>query len=245
MLGDMHDRLGLERGVIVQGTAHGTDNAALLDALAAAPRRYRGVVVVDEDTGTGDLRRMAGLGVCGARFNHLLRDGKPALAGGVGIDRFFALHDRMADLGWHLQLWIDCRDLPDLWPRLEDAAVPIVVDHMGRPDGELGLAHPGFDFLVGLLARGKVWVKLSGCYRATDGWPDYNEARPFHDALVAANPGQCLWGLDWPHPNLAATMPDDGHLLDLFDRWTTDGETRRRILVDNPARLYGFDGSGG
>ena len=95
-------------------------------------------------------------------------------------------------------------------------------------------------FLVRLLAEGKVWVKLSGIYRATDNWPRYPEARPFHEALVNANPDQCVWGLDWPHPALDATMPNDGTLLNLFNEWTPDGDVRQRILVDNPVLLYGF-----
>ena len=233
--------LGLDRGVLVQGSAHGTDHRAMLDALERHRDRYRGVAVVDAGIPQADLRRMADLGVVGARFNHLLRGGKPRFRGGVGIEAFKTLHDRLADLGWHMQLWIDCRDLPDLWFRIKDSAVPVVIDHMGRVDAKAGLGYPGFGFMTRLLGEGKIWVKLSGAYRNSDTWPDYPEVRPFHETLVRANPEQCVWGTDWPHPNLAARMPNDGALLDLFNAWTPDETVRHRILVENPARLYGFE----
>ena len=236
----LHDALGIERGVVVQGSAHGTDNAAVLHALDGEPERLRGVVVVDGETTAAQLKRMDQRGVRGARFNHMFKGGKRTHKGVIGIEDFEKLHDTLADLGWHMQLWVGTPELPDLWPRLEKAKMPIVIDHMGRIEADQGLSYPGFDFLTRLLGEGKVWVKLSGNYRATDNWPDYGEARPFHEALVAANPDQCVWGLDWPHPSLKATMPNDGLLFDLFNTWTPDAENRRRILVDNPARLYGF-----
>lgn len=237
----MHAALGFDRGVLVQASAHGTDNSAMLDALGREPVRYRGVAVIVDGVGDAELRRMAGLGVRGARFNHLFRGGRLLFKGGVGIEAFEKLHDRMADLGWHMQLWIDCRDLPHLWPRIKDAAMPIVIDHMGRVDARTGLGYPGFRFMTKLLGEGKLWVKLSGAYRISESWPDYPEARPFHEALVRANPDQCVWGTDWPHPRLEAKMPNDGVLLDLFNTWTPDETIRHRILVENPAKLYGFD----
>jgi predicted TIM-barrel fold metal-dependent hydrolase len=237
----MLQTLGFDRGVLVQGNAHGTDNAAMLDALERDPARYRGVAVVDAAVSDAELRRMADLGVKGARFDHLLRDGRLWVKGAIGIEHFEALHDRIADLGWHMQLWMDCRDLPDLWPRIEHAAMPIVVDHMGRVDARQGPGYPGFGFMTKLLGEGKLWVKLSGTYRITENWPDYPEARPFHEALLSANPEHCVWGTDWPHPWLEARMPNDGALLDLFNAWTPDEATRQRVLVENPARLYGFD----
>ncbi len=236
----LHDALGIDRGILVQGSAHGTDNSAMLEALEQAPHRLRGVAVVDNSFSHAELNRMSDRGVRGARFNHMLKDGKPVFKGGVGIDDFITMHERLADLGWHLQLWIHCRDLPEIWPRLDGCRTQIVIDHMGRIDATKGIPYPGFDFLLRLLAEGKVWVKLSGIYRGTDNWPGYPEARPFHEALVNANPDQCVWGLDWPHPALDATMPNDGTLLDLFNEWTPDRDIRRHILVDNPALLYGF-----
>lgn len=237
---DLHDSLGIDRGVLVQGSVYGTDNSAMLAALRHVPHRLRGVAVIDSNFSRAELNSMSDQGVRGARFNHLLKNGKPVFKGGVGIDDFLNMHDHLADLGWHLQLWIHCRDLPEIWPRLRECRTKIVIDHMGRIDATKGLPYPGFDFLVRLLAEGKVWVKLSGVYRGTDNWPGYPEARPFHDALLKANPDRCVWGLDWPHPALDATMPNDGALLNLFNKWTPDEDIRRRILVDNPALLYGF-----
>ena len=236
----LHDALGIERGVLVQGSVYGTDNSAMLAALKQAPNRLRGVAVIDREFSVSYLNTMSDLGVRGARFNHFLKQGKPVFKGGVGISDFLDMHDSLADLNWHLQLWIHCVDLPDVWPSLRNCRIPIVIDHMGRIDAVKGLPYPGFDFLLQLLAEGKVWVKLSGIYRGTDNWPAYPEARPFHEALVAANPDRCIWGLDWPHPALKATMPNDGTLLDLFNDWTPDVDIRRRILVENPALLYGF-----
>lgn len=240
MYNAMHAAIGISRAVAVQGSAHGTDNRAMLDALERQPDRMRGVAVVAPDIADAELRRMAALGVTGLRFNHMFVDGALHMKGGVTIDNFFEMQDRMIDLGLHLQLWIDARDLPDLWPRLSEARVPIMVDHMGRVQTQHGVEHPGFQLLAKLVGEGRLWVKLSGCYRISDAHPDYADARPFHEALVAANPDQCVWGTDWPHPRQEAAMPNVGLLLDLFNEWTPDAANRRKILVDNPARFYGF-----
>lgn len=236
----MLDAIGLERGVLVQASAYATDNAALLDALRRAPRRLRGIAVVDAATRRPELQDMADAGVRGLRFNHLLRNGRLAFAGGVGIDQLAQLERAMADLGWHAQLWIDCRDLPAIWPAIAHTPVPIVIDHMGRVDAASGLTHPGFEFMRRLLAEGRIWVKLSAPYRANGTAPQYAEVEPFHHALLRANPEQCLWGLNWPHVSWSSAMPNDGALLDLFHAWTPLAEMRRRVLADNPARLFGF-----
>jgi len=236
----MHEILGFERAVIVQGSAHGTDNSAMLNALEQYPERFRGVAVQPTEITDRELDRMVRLGVQGLRFNHMFKNGQLYYKGGIGIEDFEALHDRMAERGLHMQLWINCVDLPDLWPRIKDSAVPIVVDHMGRLDATRGVDNPGFKFLVNLLGEGKVWVKLSGAYRLTNNWPNYPETRPFHEALVSANPYQCVWGTDWPHPRQEARMPNVGALLDLFNEWTPKNEIRKLILVDNPARFYRF-----
>ncbi|MCX7143470.1 MAG: amidohydrolase family protein [Proteobacteria bacterium] len=237
----MLDAIGIERGILVQGSAYGTDNSALLDALCKVPERLRGVAVVDEANSAGELKRMADAGVRGLRFNHLFRNGKLAFKGGAGIDRFAQLERTMADLGWHAQLWIDCKDLPELWPRIHNSPVPIVIDHMGRVDATLGSAYAGFEFMRRLLAEGKIWVKLSAPYRASNSPPHYPEVRPLHQALLSANPEQCLWGLNWPHVSWTEAMPNDGALLDLFEDWTPQANIRRQVLVDNPAKLFGFN----
>ena len=232
--------LGLARGVLVQGSAHGRDNAAMLDALARHPERLRGVAVADADTPAAELRRWAALGVRGLRFNHFFRGGALHYRGGVPLSAARALAPLMAELGWHLQLWIDVKDLPDTIPVLTSLGLPVVIDHMGRTDARAGTSSPGFQSLLRLLGDGGCWVKLSGAHRLSTQAPDYAEVRPFHEALLCANPEHLMWGTDWPHPRIEGDMPDAGRLLDLFHHWTPDQETRRRILAANPARFYGF-----
>ena len=236
----MLDTLGFARGVLVQGSAHGRDNSALLDALAREPDRLRGIAVADADVPPSELRRWADAGVKGLRFNHFFRGGALHYRGGVPLDAARSLAPLLAELGWHIQLWIDIKDLPDTIPVLETLALPVVIDHMGRTDARAGTGTPGFQSLLRLLGEGGCWVKLSGAHRLSQNAPDYPEARAFHEALVRANPDQLLWGTDWPHPRIEGEMPDAGHLLDLFGEWTPDADTRRRILVANPARLFGF-----
>jgi predicted TIM-barrel fold metal-dependent hydrolase len=240
----MLDALGFARGVLVQGSAHGHDNAAMLDALAREPDRLRGVAVADADVPASELRRWHALGVRGLRFNHFFRNGQLHYRGGVPLDVVRAHAALMAELGWHLQLWIDVKDLPDTIPALKSLRLPVVIDHMGRTDARAGTGTPGFQSLLRFIGEGGCWVKLSGAHRLTQNAPDYPEARAFHAALVAANPERLVWGTDWPHPRIEGEMPDAGHLLDLFNDWTPDEATRRRILVDNPARLYGFPHDG-
>jgi len=236
----MLDTLGFERGALVQGSAHGRDNSAMLDALARNPDRLRGVAVADESVPAAELRRFASLGVRALRFNHFFRGGQLHYRGGVPLTAAQALAPLMKQLGWHLQLWIDVKDLPDTIPILKSIGVLAVIDHMGRTDARAGVDTPGFQSLVRLLGEGGCWVKLSGAHRLSTRAPDYPDARPFHEALIRANPEQLIWGTDWPHPRIEGEMPDAGHLLDLFNEWTPDELTRRKILSDNPARLYEF-----
>ena len=133
----------------------------------------------------------------------------------------------MKDLGWHMQLWIDVKDLPDTIPVMKSIGLPVVIDHMGRTDARAGINTPGFQSLVRLLGEGGCWVKMSGAHRLSTRAPDYPDARPFHEALVAANPDQLIWGTDWPHPRIEGEMPNAGHLLDLFNEWTPDEGVRR------------------
>jgi predicted TIM-barrel fold metal-dependent hydrolase len=236
----MLDTLGFARGVLVQGSAHGRDNTAMLDALARHPERLRGVAVADADTPTAELRRWAALGVRGLRFNHFFRGGALHYRGGVPLSAARKLAPLMAELGWHLQLWIDVKDLPDTIPVLKSLGLPVVIDHMGRTDARAGISSPGFQSLLRLVGDGGCWVKLSGAHRLSMQAPDYADVRPFHEALLRANPDRLMWGTDWPHPRIEGDMPDAGRLLDLFQQWTPDQATRRRILAANPARLYGF-----
>jgi predicted TIM-barrel fold metal-dependent hydrolase len=238
----MLDTVGFARGVLVQGSAHGRDNAAMLDALARHPDRLRGVAVADADVAPAELRRWHAGGVRGLRFNHFFRGGSLHYRGGVPLDAGKALAPVMAELGWHLQLWIDVKDLPETIPVLKAIGRPVVIDHMGRTDAGAGTATPGFQSLLRLVGDGGCWVKVSGAHRLSRRAPDYPDARPFHEALARANPDRLVWGSDWPHPRIEGEMPDAGRLFELFQQWTPDEATRRHILVDNPARLYGFPG---
>jgi predicted TIM-barrel fold metal-dependent hydrolase len=236
----MLDATGFDRGVLVQGSAHGRDNSAMLDALARQPERLRGVAVADETVSAETLRRWNDLGVRALRFNHFFRDGQLHYRGGVPLTAARALAPVMAELGWHLQLWIDVKDLPETIPVLKAIGLPVVVDHMGRTDARAGTATPGFQSLLRAVGEGWCWAKLSGAHRISRNAPDYADARPFHEALTAANPERLVWGGDWPHPRVEGEMPDVGRLFDLFCEWTPDDSVRQRILVDNPARLYDF-----
>lgn len=234
------DRLGLDRGVIVQPSAYGTDMRATLDALTRAPQRLRGVGVGGTELTRETFRAWHEAGIRGLRANEFRRDGKPYYHNGVGLKDIEPHYSTMADLGWHLQLWIDARDLPDLAPALARVPVPIVVDHMGRMEHHHGTNHPGFQALLRGVGEDRLWSKVSGTYRLASSPPDYLEAKPFHEALVAANPECLVWGTDWPHPRPEGPVPDAAHLLQLFLDWTPKPSDRKAILADNPARLYDF-----
>jgi len=236
----MLDTVGFERGVLVQGSAHGQDNSAMLDALERTPHRLRGVAVADESITPAELRRWDKLGVRALRFNHFFRGGQLHYRGGVTLETAKKLGPLMKELGWHLQLWIDCKDMPETIPILDAIGLPVLVDHMGRTDARAGTGTPGFQALLRYVGEGKGWVKVSGAHRLSNNAPHYPEARPFHEALVRANPDNIVWGSDWPHPRIEGEMPNAGKLYELFHEWTPDETARRKILVDNPARLYGF-----
>lgn len=233
----MLDALGMSRGVVVQGNAHGTDNSALLDALRREPKRLRAAAIVKPDTGREELKRMADLGVRALRFHHM-----PHGVGfsSLGMQSFEKLAPLMAEIGLHAQFMMDANALDSALPFFRNWKLPVVIDHMGNVDGKLGANQSGMQQLCRLLAAGKIWVKVSGAYRVSEQYPDYEDARDIHEALVRANPEQIIWGSDWPHPRLEKNMPEDGHLLDLFNAWTPDAALRKKILVDNPQRLYRF-----
>ena len=185
------------------------------------------------------LEQWHAAGVRGLRANEFRRDGKPYYQNGVGLQELEPLLPHLADLGWHLQLWVDARDLPDMAPQLARIPLPVVVDHMGRLEHHHGTNNAGFQALLRGVGEGKFWAKLSGTYRLGATPPDYAQARPFHDALVKANPKNLVWGTDWPHPRPEGPVPDAGRLLAVFLDWT-GGANRQAILADNPARLYDF-----
>jgi predicted TIM-barrel fold metal-dependent hydrolase len=233
------DRLGCARGVLVQPSAYGRDNRAMLDALTREPQRLRGVAVGGSELTAATLRQWHAAGVRALRANEFRRDGQLYYRNGVTLKDIEPLTPLIAELGWHVQLWVDARDLPDMAGALARIPVPVVVDHMGRMEHRHGTQHPGFQALLRGVGEGRLWAKLSGTYRLGATPPDYSQARPFHDALVAANPANLVWGSDWPHPRPEGPLPEAKHLLDVFCDWTS-GPNRQAILSDNPARLYDF-----
>jgi predicted TIM-barrel fold metal-dependent hydrolase len=233
------DRLGCAHGLIVQGNAHGYDNRVLLDALARFPQRLRGVAITDTRIAPGTLRDWHALGMRGLRFH--LFESKPGYVRGVGLDVFEVFRKTMAELGWVAQFFCDGRMLKHFAPALRDIArdMAVVVDHYGMVDAARGVDDENFQALLRLVGDGVAHVKVSAPYRVSKRYPDYDDARALHDALLRANPERLMWGTDWPHPSIdAAVMPDDGHLMDLFCEWTPDEAMRRRILIETPARLF-------
>jgi predicted TIM-barrel fold metal-dependent hydrolase len=242
-------RLGLARVVFVQPSAYGTDNRALLDALTEAGAVGRGIAVVAEDASTAELEAMARAGVRGIRFNV-----KPH--GDTDIDAlrraFRRWAERIGPLGWHIQVFADLPMVAAAADVFRSSAVPVVLDHMGGAVGARGTAQEGFAALRDLLGEGRCWVKISGAYRVSDHEPDFADATPIARALVKANPERIVWGTDWPHIGSHAAAPahdappviyrdlDTGALMNLLPEAAGDDATLRRILVDNPARLYGF-----
>ena len=230
------DCLGLERGVIVHGSAHGSDNRVTLDGIASYPDRLRGVAVIAPDAPDSELEALAAGGIRGIRFSTMLK-------GAVGTDQLERMAGRVRGLGWHLVIHVDqAREIAELAPRLRRLGMDVVIDHLGRVRGGQGVDHPGFRALLDLLRTTETcWVKISSWYRLSDQGPPYDDMTPLAKALIEARPDRVIWGSNWPHPILwDGAMPNDGDLLDQFMAWAGDDATRQQILVDNPAALYGF-----
>jgi predicted TIM-barrel fold metal-dependent hydrolase len=231
------DTLGLERGVIVHGSAHGSDNRVTLHGIAQAPDRLRGVAVVDPDITDNELEQMDRGGIRGIRLSTMLK-------GAFGTEHLEPLADRIKGLGWHIVIHLDKVDeIAEIEPRLRALPVDIVVDHLGRARGGEGVENPGFQALLRLVHdTDTIWAKLSSWYRLSDKGPPYDDMTPLAEALIEARRDRIIWGSNWPHPILwDYPMPNDGDLLDQFMGWAGDEMTIHQILVDNPATLYGFD----
>ena len=228
-------RLGLSRAVFVQASCHGTDNAAMVDAIRRGQGRYAGVAMIDESFTDGQIGELHDVGVRGTRFNFVAH-----LGGAPEIDEYWRIVRRVAAFGWHIVLHFDAKDLPAYAEMLDQMPVPYVIDHMARVDATKGVDQPPFQALLALIADERCWVKISGAERLTAGGaPPYDDVAPYARALVAAAPDRVLWGTDWPHPNVRH-MPDDGDLVDTLALFAPDEATRNKILVTNPARLYDF-----
>lgn len=228
----MLDATGMAYGVLTQVSVHGTDNSLLVDALTHNRRRLRGIAVIAPDASDAERRALADAGVVGLRLNVLY-------GGGIGFDRLADHGALCREMGWHLQLLIDAGELPKLARDLARLPVPFLIDHMGHFPTSRGVDDAGFHTLCALVRDG-AWVRLSGAYRTTVDGPPYDDTIAFAQALIAASAERCVWGSDWPHVANWGTMMTVADLLDLLARWVPDDEMRRRVLVDNPHRLFGF-----
>ncbi len=230
---ELHKMLGFERAVLVQASCHGKNNDAMLDAIAASEGRYRGIAMVNADVGEAELRRLHEGGVRGVRFNFVSHLGKD-----VDFGAMRTVVEKVKPLGWHAVVYFDADRLETLAPILKEFELPMIIDHMGRVDAGQGLEQPAFEMLVDLLADERFWVKLCGLERITRAGPPFADAVPFARTLVEKFPDRVLWGTDWPHPNMKTHMPDDGALVDLLAQIAPDAENLRKLVVDNPTRLY-------
>ena len=231
--------LGVERAVLVQPSVYGTDNAAVLAALAATGPGLRAVAVVDDDISAAELERLHGAGVRGLRFNVVDRREARNV---VPADALRAFAQRIAPLGWHIELLIKLDQAEAFATTLADFPVPIVIGHMGYPRHGVRafMESRAFEDVLRLLDGGRCWIKLTGPYRISAHALPYDDVDALAQKLTRAAPQRMLWGTDWPHVMLKGRMPNDGDLCDLIERWVPDAARRTRILVDNPAELYGF-----
>ena len=229
----LHDHLGVERAVIVQASCHGTDNAAMLDCIASDPKRYRGVAIVDDSFTEADYDRMHASGVRGVRFNFVKH-----LGGAPDMAVFSRVMDRIKGHGWHVVLHVDAPDIAPLSEMMKRLPVPFVVDHMGRVPSAAGVEQGPLRALLELGKRDNCWIKVCGSERIS--MPPYDAAVPIARAIVAALPDRVLWGTDFPHPN-ASHEADEADLVDLVPKIAPTVDLQRKLCVDNPARLYGFN----
>jgi predicted TIM-barrel fold metal-dependent hydrolase len=235
----MLDTLGVERAVLVQPSAYGTDNTAMLDAMKSDPARLRGVAVVGGDIADGELKRLHEAGVRGVRVNIVdVKDRKP---GTLPLDALAPLARRIKPLGWHMEFLMHVDEFPDFDRLVEDFPVDIVLGHLGYMRTDKGTDAAGFQALLRLVKRGRCWVKLTGPMRISSAALPYPDVTPYAHALTRANPERIVWGTDWPHVIIKGPMPNDGDLADLLSEWIPDERLREQVLVKNPARLYGFD----
>jgi len=231
----LHEFLGIQRGVFVQSTCHGTDNRVLVDLLAAGKGRYRGAALLDPTVSDAEVERLDDAGVRGVRLHFLtghLGPPKPR-------EDMLWIIEKVAPYGWHIEMHVGGNNVIDLYEFITTIEAPVVIDHIGRIDVAEGLHGKAFSVLRRLLDRGNIWVKLSGTDRISKQKYPYADAIAFPRDLAAHAPERVVWGTDWPHPNHNA-VPNDGELVDLIAEIVPDERKRRLMLVDNPAKLFGF-----
>jgi len=233
----LQKRIGTTRHVVVQPRNYGVENEVTLDALKQAAGNARGVAVVRPTVTDAELKRFHDAGVRGIRFS--IGDPKSRV---VQPDMIEPLAKRIAGMGWHIQFNMEGEQVVELADLLRRLPTPMVFDHLGNPPLPAGIGHPSHAIILELLDKGRAWVKLSGAYSNTKiGPPDYPDATKIAQAFVKAAPERLVWGSDWPHPTMPDdNKPDDALLFDLMTVWVPNEAMRNRILVDNPAMLYGF-----
>jgi 2-pyrone-4,6-dicarboxylate lactonase len=232
---ELHEHLGFSRSVIVQATCHGADNRALIDALRSAGGEARGVATVRRDVSDDELQELNQAGVRGVRFNFVRR-----LVDSLPKDDLVEIAARIQPLGWHVVIYFEPQDLPELYDLFTALPADVVVDHMGRPDVSQDPDGEAFGLFMHLMKENdNFWTKVSCPDRLTkSGPPDYDDVVPFARRIVEAFPDRVLWGTDWPHPNMKSHMPDDGKLVDFIPKIAITPALQHKLLVDNPARLY-------
>ncbi len=243
----LHKALHIQRVVIVTPSVYGPDNSATLFGMKARGNDARGVAVIDDKTTDSDLDAFDKAGIRGIRIN-LATSG--VTDPNIGRTRLQKAIERIKSRGWHIQVYADAPVIVAVKDLIAAAPMPIVFDHFGGAVADLGLEQPGFRDLLALVKAGKAYVKISGAYRLSKNGPDYPDAAPFAKALIAANSDRIIWGSDWPHPNSSSGKPateltplyqiDDGRLFNQLPVWAPDAAIRKKILVDNPVKLYGF-----
>ena len=232
--------LGIDRAVLVQPSVYGTDNQAMLTALKAYPKQFRGVAVIPNepaDVSDRSLEELHLAGVRGIRCNMVDVADKSA---GLPIQTLRALAECIKPFGWHLELLMHVNEYPDLAAVFKNFPVDLVFGHFGYSHAKQGIADKGFEGLLELMRNGQAWVKMTGPYRICDGNLPYADMRPFNDAVIEANSKRLIWGSDWPHVMVKKQMPHDADLCELFGSWVIDSSLRKTILVDNPCILYDF-----
>ncbi len=230
----LRDFLGFEKNVVVQATCHGADNSALLDVLEHSNDTSRGVVTLESDVTFAELESMHALGVRGVRFNYVKR-----LVNPKPDDYYRQIIEKIKPFGWHVVLYFEPADLIERWDFFTSLGVPVVVDHMGRPDVTKPLDHPDFALFLRFMRDYDVWAKVSCPDRiSVSGSPLYADVVPFAKLVVEEFSDRVLWGTDWPHPNMKNEMPDDGILVDYVPSIAVTTELQTKLLVTNPNNLY-------
>jgi 2-pyrone-4,6-dicarboxylate lactonase len=234
MLFALRDRLGFSRNVIVQASCHGTENAATLNAIALSGGSARGVAVVDPDISDDDLGKLHAQGIRGVRFNFLKR-----LVDDAPKDKFIEIAKRVQSLGWHVVVYFEAELLAELRPFVDAIPVPVVIDHLARPEVAQGPDGADMTAFRGLLdSREDIWFKATCPDRLDAAGPPWDNFANAVAPLIEDYPNRCLWGTDWPHPNMQHAIPDDGELVNIIPRIAPTPALQKKLLVDNPMRLY-------